>query len=561
MKKDEWLLPGYNPGLSVDDWERLLNDPEVFNKQSFEVLKRLKDYGGAATCTQLANKYGRTVNFYNTNSSRLGKRVVNKTNCKVNRRKDGGINFWAVPYISKYASKDEEGAYILKIRDELSEALDRVDLSKVSLFADEDVSCDEPGYWWLNANPKEYKFSGVGIGEKVSYTLYNDSGNKRRVFKNFLNAEKGDMVICYESKPVMKIVALGKVAGPSDGKEIIFEKTEHLNNPVAYTDLKECPGLQEMEYFVNPQGSLFRLTESEYGVIMDLVYKHNPPKYTKEDFLSEVFMDSETYDTLKYIIKSKKNVILQGAPGVGKTYAAGRLAYSIMGEKDSSRIELIQFHQNYSYEDFIMGFKPKQDGEGFELTPGIFYNFCQKAAGNTENEYFFIIDEINRGNMSKIFGELLMAVEKEYRGKNITLAYNGIKFMVPPNVYIIGMMNTADRSLAMIDYALRRRFSFFEMEPGFETEGFKKYQAIINNKRFDKLVQKIIEMNYDIKKDPSLGQGFCIGHSYLCNQTECTDKWMEAVVDYDIIPMIREYWFDNEEKQKKWESILHGVFQ
>lgn len=561
MKKDEWFLPGYNPGLSVDDWIRLLNDPEVFNKQSLEVLKRLKDYGGAATCTQLANKYGKTVNFYNANSSRLAKRVFNKTNCKVNRRKDGSINFWAVLYISKYASKDEEGAYILKIRDELSEALDRVDLSKVSLFADEDVSCDEPVYWWLNANPKEYKFSDMDVGEKVSYTLYNDDGNKRRVFRNFLNAEEGDIVICYESTPVMKIVALGKVAKPSDGKEIIFEKTEHLNNPVAYTALKECKELQEMEYFVNPQGSLFKLTESEYGVIMDLVYRYNAPQYTKEDFLSEVFMDSETYDTLKYIIKSKKNVILQGAPGVGKTYAAGRLAYSIMGEKDSSRIELIQFHQNYSYEDFIMGFKPKQDGEGFELTPGIFYNFCQKAAGNTENEYFFIIDEINRGNMSKIFGELLMAVEKEYRGKNITLAYNGIKFMVPPNVYIIGMMNTADRSLAMIDYALRRRFSFFEMEPGFETEGFKKYQAIIDNKRFDKLVQKIIEMNYDIKKDPSLGQGFCIGHSYLCNQTECTDKWMEAVVDYDIIPMIREYWFDNEEKQKKWESILHGVFQ
>ena len=144
-----------------------------------------------------------------------------------------------------------------------------------------------------------------------------------------------------------------------------------------------------------------------------------------------------------------------------------------MGEKDSSRIELIQFHQNYSYEDFIMGFKPEQDGDGFKLTSGIFYNFCKKAEANPENDYFFIIDEINRGNMSKIFGELLMAIEKEYRGKNITLAYSGIKFMVPSNVYIIGMMNTADRSLAMIDYALRRRFSFFEMEPGFETEGLK----------------------------------------------------------------------------------------
>jgi len=561
MKKDEWFLPGYNPGLSVDDWVKLLNDPEVFNKPSLEILKRLKDYGGIATCTQLANKYGRTVNFYNLNSSRLARRIINKTNCKVSRKKDGSIRLWPVLYLSRYADKEEEGTYIWKIRDELSEALDKVDLSKVSLFAGENVSCDESRYWWLNANPKEYKFSGMDVGEKVSYTLYNDDGNKRRVFKNFLNAEEGDIVICYESTPIKKIAAIGKVAEASNGEEIIFEKTEHLNNPVSYAVLKECNGLQDMEYFVSPQGSLFKLTKSEYNIIIDLVYKQNPPKYTKENFLSEVFMDSEKYDTLKYILKNKKNIILQGAPGVGKTYAAERLAYSIMGEKDSSRIELIQFHQNYSYEDFIMGFKPEQDGDGFKLTSGIFYNFCKKAEVNPENDYFFIIDEINRGNMSKIFGELLMAIEKEYRGKNITLAYSGIKFMVPSNVYIIGMMNTADRSLAMIDYALRRRFSFFEIEPGFETEGFKKYQAIINNKKFDKLVQKIIELNYVIKKDESLGTGFCIGHSYLCNQTECTDKWMEAVIDYDIIPMIREYWFDNEEKQKKWEDILHGVFQ
>ena len=106
---------------------------------------------------------------------------------------------------------------------------------------------------------------------------------------------------------------------------------------------------------------------------------------------------------------------------------------------------------------------------------GIFYKFCQKAANNPEKPYFFIIDEINRGNMSKIFGELLMLIEKDYRGKKLILAYSGKPFSVPKNIYIIGMMNTADRSLALIDYALRRRFSFFAMEPGFQTEGFQAY--------------------------------------------------------------------------------------
>ncbi|MGI6568845.1 MAG: McrB family protein [Erysipelotrichaceae bacterium] len=155
-------------------------------------------------------------------------------------------------------------------------------------------------------------------------------------------------------------------------------------------------------------------------------------------------MTENQYDNLVAVLRNKKNVILQGPPGVGKTFAARRLAWSMMGEKDDSRIEFIQFHQNYSYEDFIMGYKPAADG--FELKYGIFYRFCQKAANQPNKDFYFIIDEINRGNMSKIFGELLMLIEKDYRGTKVTLAYNGLQFSVPKNLYIIGMMNTADRS-------------------------------------------------------------------------------------------------------------------
>lgn len=208
--------------------------------------------------------------------------------------------------------------------------------------------------------------------------------------------------------------------------------------------------------------------------------------YTKEDFLSEVYMTEESYATLAALLKNKKNLILQGAPGVGKTFAAKRLAYSMMGKKDDSKIEFIQFHQNYSYEDFVMGYKPQD--EGFKLTNGIFYKFCMTAADHPDTDYFFIIDEINRGNMSKIFGELLMLIEKDYRGTKATLAYSGTAFSVPQNLYIIGMMNTADRSLAMIDYALRRRFSFYEMEPGFNSEGFKLYQTSLQNETFNALI-------------------------------------------------------------------------
>ena len=311
---------------------------------------------------------------------------------------------------------------------------------------------------------------------------------------------------------------------------------------------------------------IFKLTKAEYDFIFDLVREENPlaneemtDTYTKDDFLEQVYMSEERYDALKAVLLNKKNIILQGAPGVGKTFAARRLAYSIMGEKDDSRIEFVQFHQNYSYEDFVMGYKPS--GEGFELKNGVFYRFCQKAANQPKKEYFFIIDEINRGNLSKIFGELLMLIEKDYRGMKATLAYNGLPFTVPDNLYIIGMMNTADRSLAMIDYALRRRFSFFEMEPGFDSEGFIQYQKNLNSETLDRLVECVKELNDEIAKDKSLGKGFCIGHSYFCGRDICTDEWLRSVVEYDILPMLSEYWFDEPDSLKRWGNKLRGVFQ
>lgn len=426
-----------------------------------------------------------------------------------------------------------------------------------------DELTDAPsGFWWLNANPKYWSMSEWTVGAEQFYTLLNENGRKRRIYQNFVNAKEGDVVICYESNPTKQILCLATVSKASDGERIYFKKVETLANSIDYASFKDVPELQQMECLVNPNGSFFKLTADEYDVLMDIIRESNPivpakavKLYTKENFLEDVYISSSDYDALCGVLEHKKNIIFQGAPGVGKTFSAKRLAYSIMGEVDDDRIGFVQFHQNYSYEDFVMGYKPNSEG-GFDLQRGIFYKFCIKAANDPGRKYFFIIDEINRGNLSKIFGELLMLIEKDYRANKITLAYSDERFAVPANLYIIGMMNTADRSLAMIDYALRRRFSFYPMKPGFDSDGFKQYQEELGNEKFNALIEKVKELNKAIVDDGSLGSGFEIGHSYFCNQEEIANSWLQAVVNYEIIPMLEEYWFDNKDKVDEWSEKL-----
>ena len=422
-------------------------------------------------------------------------------------------------------------------------------------------------HWWLVANPKYFSFSDIEIGETIDYTVKTENGNLRRHAINFENAKKGDIVIGYEAHPVKKIVSLLTVERESDGETIFFKKIEDLILPVSWFNFKDIPDLKEMEFLRNRNGSFFKLTESEFAIIIDLIRQDNPEaeenpfkdkkkfeKYSNEEFLKDVFISETELIELINLLKHKQNIILQGAPGVGKTYTAKRLAYVMMGEKDPTRIEMVQFHQNFSYEDFIMGYKPTQNG-GFELIEGKFVEFCKKAKENPENSYFFIIDEINRGNLSKIFGELLMLIEKGYRDHAIKLAYNKQPFSVPRNLYLIGMMNTADRSLAIIDYALRRRFAFFTMKPAFNKSSFRNEISKSSDNRLQQIIKAIMELNEEIAKDDSLGEGFCIGHSYFCDPKN-TDDWIENIIKYEVCPMLDEYWFDNSEKAEDQKKKL-----
>ena len=407
---------------------------------------------------------------------------------------------------------------------------------------------NEVDYWWLYANPKVWEIDSFNVGDIQEYTAYNEKGNKRQIFKYFKAVKPGDKLICYETTPTKRVKALCEITQglhEDDGYEVFnFVIRDKVDYQIPWHELVLNEVFQGSEPYRAATGSLYHLTKKEYDAITELVNR-KPEKYTIDNFLKDVFMTKSSYIQLESLLLRKKNLILQGAPGVGKTYAAKRLAYAIMGEKNEDKVRQVQFHQNYSYEDFVMGYKPNSDG-GFDLKHGKFYKLCKEAEKDRNHKFFFIIDEINRGNLSKIFGELLMLIESEYRDKPIELSYNDEEFSVPSNVYILGMMNTADRSLAMIDYALRRRFSFFEMKPGFENPQFIQYYEEKKDARLDKLVKAIIKLNKTIASDDSLGSGFCIGHSYLCDLGDEYD--LESIVEYDIIPMLREYWFDNDER-------------
>ena len=299
--------------------------------------------------------------------------------------------------------------------------------------------------------------------------------------------------------------------------------------------------------------------------LLELFYEEQTPiapetkKYSREDALRDVFMSEEQFDQITTRLIQKKNIILEGPPGVGKTFVAKRLAYYLMKEKNNNRCRMVQFHQSYSYEDFIQGFRPKSDG-GFELRDGLFHELCREAADEPDRNYFLVIDEINRGNLSKIFGEMMMGIEHDKRGEEfaIQLTYSqgaDDTFSVPKNLHLIGTMNTADRSLSMVDYALRRRFSFFTLQPEFSSAQFRTTLAEGGCAKdlIDHLENRLNALNETILKDTrDLGMGYRIGHSFFCpaeNQTPDA-AWLDDIIEFEVAPLLREYWIDRPDHAK-----------
>lgn len=420
------------------------------------------------------------------------------------------------------------------------------------------IGWDDIGDLSLYASKEEMKQKMKAVyGEQYSY-----KNQAHATWQFAQEMEIGDIVFVKRGRK--KII----------GKGIVEGEYQYDTSRSFFKNVRKVNWIENSEHEAPVPSVLKTLTEitpyTEYVKSLELLFVDQEDieeneieqvlePYTENDFLSDVYLSEKRYHELKNILLMKKNIILQGPSGVGKTYTAKRLAYSIMGEQRDENIKMIQFHQSYSYEDFIIGFRPTK--QGFELKKGPFYSFCKKAEVDSENPYFFIIDEINRGNLSKIFGELFMLLENDKRGVELQLLYSDELFSVPQNVYLIGMMNTADRSLALLDYALRRRFAFFEFVPAFDSEGFLLYQKKLQNKKFDRLVSVVKKLNEAIVKDEMLGKGFQIGHSYFCAKTAVNDEWLMALVEFELIPLLEEYWFDEQRKVKEWSLLLKEAIQ
>lgn len=307
----------------------------------------------------------------------------------------------------------------------------------------------------------------------------------------------------------------------------------------------------------NPGVSLVMAAEEKPTYVSK---KYQP--YSVSLALTELFLAENQLLSLLAALRRKKNLILQGPPGTGKSYLAKRLAFLDQEGVHSDRIEVVQFHSGYSYDDFIQGYRPDANGR-FKLTNGVFYEFCLRAAANPHQSYYFLIEEINRGNVSSIFGEMLFLLEADKRGPlyATSLTYGASeneRFYIPENVFVIGTMNTADRKLALLDYALRRRFAFFKMEPQFNAQ-FQNYLASknVNLKLIKHITSALKNVNQVITADPALGAGFQIGHSYFSTPPLNADLvWFNSIVQNEIAPLLEEYWPDND---KQVAALLHAL--
>ena len=268
-----------------------------------------------------------------------------------------------------------------------------------------------------------------------------------------------------------------------------------------------------------------------------------PPHEGLEAFAKELFLPVEFIENIETLLKDKKQVIFQGPPGTGKTYVAQKLAKHLAGWE--KRVTLVQFHPSYAYEDFVQGFRPALVGDGqagFELRDGPLLRAAERARQEPNADHFLVIDEINRGNLAKVFGELYFLLE--YRDEAMNLQYSDKPFSLPDNLYIIGTMNTADRSIALVDLALRRRFYFVEFHPDDEPVRNVLHDWLAVKSPGMEWVADIVESANERMRDD---RHAAIGPSYFMKE-DLDKEAVERIWKHSVLPYIEECLFGDNEK-------------
>lgn len=546
----EWTpAEDFDTGLTADDWKEILEDKYFQDKKPIGLITLWLYYKYNAPCsyTELAKEYGRSIGYYIGGMTQFNTTIADKFKKKIHPFTDekGKMVYWYLPFVARKVSKEngEDGSFIFKLRDEVRESFDKLSEERRQEF--EKMYLKQKEEYEMNPKPKIWVIAAGNNGDLWDDFVTNnrisigwdkgDLTNKDPSSKNlsdFKNAKIGDFV--FSRKGAQKFIGFGRIDSEYKYEE---SKEDHKNTrSVTWLEIwTEQPKKTNASY--NEKQAFIEIKDKnkETDEIKDVISKYMFELNSKEE------------ECLEKLQKSRQ-IILTGAPGTGKSYAAREIANRLTGNK-AENIDFVQFHPSMDYTDFVEGLRPIKDDKGqigFERRDGIFKAFCKKALENQEN-FVFIIDEINRGDISKIFGELFFAIDPSYRGEKgkITTQYQNLVesddlyaggFYIPENVYIIGTMNDIDRGVESMDFAIRRRFTWIEVNPD-DTQsmldsGIPEYAADAK--------ERMGALNKVIFTNPSLGKAYQIGAAYFLRLNELNGNF-DALWAYHLEPLLREY--------------------
>lgn len=408
-------------------------------------------------------------------------------------------------------------------------------------------------------------------GDRVVHVVDGEIAGYSKVYNDYKEqsdepANVGEWV-GHESYYTVELGGYTEVSNPTPLQPFLHDNAEGIRADKGQANVSWYPfqNVGEVGLKASLGGYLYECSDGLYSILRNGLRATDEAAilaFGSVRALEGALIDPARFRTILDLLGARKNVVLQGPPGTGKSFLAKRIAYAHVGREEPERVQMVQFHQSYSYEDFVRGWRPTEDG-GFRLVDGVFKAFCDRARG-ADGDFVFVIDEVNRGNLGKILGELMLLIEPDKRGERfaLPLAYrrhDDETFWVPSNVRLLGLMNTADRSLAMVDYALRRRFVFIDCRPEF---GDRFVDLLASNGADRALAEWIAtrmeRLNRTIREDTrNLGPGFEIGHSFFCNGGPNADReWYRRIVSFEILPLLREYWFDDPGKADTHGSEL-----